>query len=594
MKLKFFWKNMKFMLSYSFKTAKPFYLFTSLKIALDTVSPFISLWFPKMILDELTKEHRFNVVVYLILAMFAVQLALSLLNKLWLYLYVVSTSKIMLSQNVSFKSMYADMDYADLEDGAVDEKIWFVREGFNVEEFVLTNIGGFITAVLQLAGYVYIISSLNPLISVVLLMILGLSALLTKHRNAWGIEYSKRTTRHSRLFSYFFALMTGKDFAKDIRLHGASEYIKTKYNNAAQDYMKAYSENQGKGFWFDTLGGIINIVQTVVTYGYSAYRVALGDITIGSFTVYIGAVSGFMSAASTLFGKIQSFSVTSKYVGAFRDIQPLAVPFYAGKNKRAIDSATMHEIVFDHVWFKYRGSDSYALKDVCLTIHKGERLSIVGYNGAGKSTLIKLLCKLYCPTSGKILIDGTDINEVDHDRYTDMISAVFQDFALLPLSIRDNVGMNFGATDEQITDAICKSQLSKKLASLKRGLDTEYSREYDEDGAEFSGGEKQKLASARAYCKDTPFVILDEPTAALDPMSEDELYRRFDSIIGTKTAVYITHRLASVKFCDRVAVFEKGRVVEYGTHEELMEKKGLYFEMFEKQSEYYRENENGE
>lgn len=195
---------------------------------------------------------------------------------------------------------------------------------------------------------------------------------------------------------------------------------------------------------------------------------------------------------------------------------------------------------------------------------------------------------------GKILIDGTDINEVDHDRYTDMISAVFQDFALLPLSIRDNVGMNFGATDEQITDAICKSQLSKKLASLKRGLDTEYSREYDEDGAEFSGGEKQKLASARAYCKDTPFVILDEPTAALDPMSEDELYRRFDSIIGTKTAVYITHRLASVKFCDRVAVFEKGRVVEYGTHEELMEKKGLYFEMFEKQSEYYRENENGE
>ena len=223
MKLKFFWKNMKFMLSYSFATAKNIYLFTFIKIALDTVSPFISLWFPKMILDELTKEHRFNVVVYLILAMFAVQLALSLLNKLWLYLYVVSTSKIMLSQNVSFKSMYADMDYADLEDGAVDEKIWFVREGFNVEEFVLTNIGGFITAVLQLAGYVYIISSLNPLISVVLLMILGLSALLTKHRNAWGIEYSKRTTRHSRLFSYFFALMTGKDFAKDIRLHGASE-----------------------------------------------------------------------------------------------------------------------------------------------------------------------------------------------------------------------------------------------------------------------------------------------------------------------------------------------------------------------------------
>ena len=592
MKLKIFWKNMKFMLSYSFATAKNIYLFTFIKIVLDTVSPFISLWFPKMILDELTKDHRFNRVVLLILTMFAAQIVLSLLNKLWTYLYVVCTSNTLLSQDIHFKSMYADMDYANLEDGTVDEKIWFVREGFNVEQFILNKLGGFLTSVLQLAGYVYIISSLSPLIAFVLLAILWLSALISRFRNEWGIEYSKLTTRHSRLFTYFFSLMTSKDFAQDIRLHSASDYIRSKYSAAAEDYLKVYSQNQGKGFIFDTLSGMIDVVQTVVTYGYSAFRVALGDITIGSFTVYIGAVNGFMSATSSLVGNIQSFLVSSKYVSAYKDIQPLAVPFYAGENKKSLDSGSAHEIVFDHVWFKYRGSESYALEDVCLTIRKGERLSIVGYNGAGKSTLIKLLCKLYCPTSGKILIDGKDINEIDHNMYTDMISVVFQDFALLPLSIRDNVGLNFGATDEQITAALGKSQLSKKLASLKHGLDTEYSREYDPDGAEFSGGEKQKLASARAYCKDTPFVILDEPTAALDPLSEDELYRRFDSIIGSKTAVYITHRLASVKFCDKIAVFEKGRVVEYGTHKELIEKKGLYFEMFEKQSEYYRENAN--
>lgn len=592
MKLKFFWKNMKFMLSYSFATAKNIYLFTFIKIVLDTVSPFISLWFPKMILDELTKDHRFNRVVLLILTMLAAQIVLSLLNKLWIYLYVVCTSNTLLSQDIHFKSMYADMDYANLEDGTVDEKIWFVREGFNVEQFILNKLGGFLTSVLQLAGYVYIISSLSPLIAFVLLAILWLSALISRFRNEWGIEYSKLTTRYSRLFTYFFSLMTSKDFAQDIRLHSASDYIRSKYSAAAEDYLKVYSQNQGKGFIFDTLSGMIDVVQTVVTYGYSAFRVALGDITIGSFTVYIGAVNGFMSATSSLVGNIQSFLVSSKYVSAYKDIQPLAVPFYAGENKKSLDSGSAHEIVFDHVWFKYRGSESYALEDVCLTIRKGERLSIVGYNGAGKSTLIKLLCKLYCPTSGKILIDGKDINEIDHNMYTDMISVVFQDFALLPLSIRDNVGLNFGATDEQITAALGKSQLSKKLASLKHGLDTEYSREYDPDGVEFSGGEKQKLASARAYCKDTPFVILDEPTAALDPLSEDELYRRFDSIIGSKTAVYITHRLASVKFCDKIAVFEKGRVVEYGTHKELIEKKGLYFEMFEKQSEYYRENAN--
>ena len=584
-----FLKNILFMISYSWKTSKNIFFFSFFKVIIDSVSPFLSLLFPKLILDELTLEKRMNVVVKYIVLMLFVHLLISLIQKVWTYAYVICTHDTMLNSEIGFKSLYADMDYANLEDGSVDEKIWFVREGFNVEDFVEVKIGGFFTAILQLIGYVYIISSLNYLISIILLLIIVFRTLMVRYRNKWNIEYSKRTTRHQRLFSYFFMLMTGKEYAQDIRMHEASQYIKKKYQAAAKDYIAVYNKKQKKDLLLELFGGVTEVFQTIVMYGYSAIKVATGDITIGSFTVYIGAVSGFISSVSNLINIIQSFMITSKYVAAYKEIKPLSVPFYEGNNKQPAPSG-FNEIVFDHVWFKYRGSSEYALKNVNLTIKRGERLSIVGYNGAGKSTLIKLICKIYCPSKGRILIDGKDINDIEHSTYVDMISVVFQDYALFPVSIKDNVGLNYNKDEKEVLYALEKSQLLDKIKQLPNGIDTEYSREFDSDGAELSGGEKQKLASARAYCKNTPIVILDEPTASYDPLSEDELYKRFDSIIGSRTAIYISHRLASVKFCDYIAVFENGELVEYGTHSELINKRGLYFNMYDKQAEYYRED----
>ncbi len=588
-KISSLFKNLSFMLTYSWRIAKNIYGFTFLKIILDTATPFLNLWFPKMILDELTVGRRWKIVLLYIAAMVGTQILLSLGQKLWLYFYVIRTSNTLLNEDIHFKKMYAEMDYANLEDGSVDEKIWFVREGFNAEQFILNKLGGLITAVLQLAGYVYITSSLHPLIAGILLLIILLSAVITRYRNAWELQYSRETTSHQRLFDYFFTAMTDKEYAQDIRLHNAAAWLKKKYQNTAEAYIHAYSKNQRRNIFLDILSELTGVLQTIVMYGYSAYKVALGHITIGSFTVYIGAVTGFVSAISVLVKSVQGLLVSAEYVQAYHDIQPLAIPSYAGRDVHPAEP-DFHEITFDHVSFRYRGSEENALDDVCLTIRKGERLSIVGYNGAGKSTLIKLLCRLYEPTSGKILMDGVDISTIKYEQYVDMLSVIFQDYVLFPMSIRDNIGLNTGASDEQIWDALEKSQLGRKIRELPIALDTEVSREFDENGAEFSGGENQKLASARAYCKNTPIVILDEPTAALDPLSEDELYRRFDQIIGDKTAVYITHRLASVKFCDKIAVFEQGKVVEYGTHDSLMKKQGLYFDMFEKQSEYYRED----
>jgi len=582
-------KNLFFMLSYSWKTAKNIYFFTFIKIILDTATPFLNLWFPKIILDELTVGRRWKTVLICIAGMAAVQLLLSLGQKLWLYFYVISTKDTLLNQDIHFKKMYAEMDYANLEDGEVDEKIWFVREGFNTEQFILEKLGGFITAILQLIGYIYITSSLHPLIVCILILIILISAAVTRCRNAWELQYSKETVNHKRLFDYFFNALTDRENAKDIRLHNSAAWLKKKYQDTAKAYINVYSKNQRRNIFLDVVSELTGVLQTIVMYGYSTYKVAIGQITIGSFTVYIGAVTGFVSAVSVLVKCIQGLMVSAEYVQAYNDIQPLAVQSYTGRDVHPVNK-DFHEITFENVSFRYRGSDTYALENVCLTLRKGERLSIVGYNGAGKSTLIKLLCRLYEPTSGKILMDGVDISTINYEQYVDMLSVIFQDYVLFPMSVRDNVGLNTGASDEQIWDALEKSQLGKKIRELPMTLGTEVSREFDENGVEFSGGESQKLASARAYCKNTPIVILDEPTASLDPLSEDELYRRFDKIIGDRTAVYITHRLASVKFCDKIAVFEKGKIVEYGTHDSLMKKQGLYFEMFEKQSEYYRDD----
>ena len=229
------------------------------------------------------------------------------------------------------------------------------------------------------------------------------------------------------------------------------------------------------------------------------------------------------------------------------------------------------------------------MKNISFKIKTGERLAIVGYNGAGKSTLIKLICRLYTPTDGRILYNGIDISTLNYAEYSRLLSVIFQDYNIYSMSVKENIVLNGNANELEIENAVEKSGLSDKLLTLPYGINTQLGKDFDENGIEFSGGEAQKLSCARAYYKNTDIIIMDEPTASLDPISEQQLFKRFNEIIGKKTAIYITHRLASVKFCDHIAVLMNGELVEYGTHRELMQQKNVYYDMFSKQSNYYNE-----
>ena len=250
-----------------------------------------------------------------------------------------------------------------------------------------------------------------------------------------------------------------------------------------------------------------------------------------------------------------------------------------------------HEIEFRHVSFRYPRSEKEVLHDINLKITSGEHLSIVGLNGAGKTTFIKLLCRLYDVTEGEILIDGINIKEYSEEEYRKLFAVVFQDFQLLAFSLKDNIVLGEKADEQKLNEVLKLSGLYEDAMKLKNGVDTILYKGFDEDGTDLSGGQRQKTAISRALYKNAPIVILDEPTAALDPVAEYEIYRQFNSLVGGKTAIYISHRLSSCKFCDRIAVFAEDTIKEYGTHEELVGRQnGIYTKMFATQAQYYVEN----
>ena len=324
-------------------------------------------------------------------------------------------------------------------------------------------------------------------------------------------------------------------------------------------------------------------------YGYCAYLAISGSISIGDFTVFLGAISAFSGSLTELINRFPKFAIQSKYINDYKEF--LSLTDHVGVEKEIVSGKDptngKYDIEFVDVSFKYPNTDKFVLRHVNLKIKSGERLSIVGYNGAGKSTMIKLICRLYEPTEGQILVGGINISTIKLHDYRELLSVVFQDYILYWLTIKDNIVLNREYDLEKLNLAIEHSGLKERISLLESGVDTELESLFDYDRMEFSGGEGQKLACARAYYKNAPIVILDEPTASLDPFAENMLYDNFNNIIGKKTSIYISHRLASVRFCDSVAVFVDGELVERGSHLELMAKHGVYAEMFSKQAHYY-------
>lgn len=440
--------------------------------------------------------------------------------------------------------------------------------------------------IIAIVGMFVLAGTLNPWILLVLILHVFVTMWVSRMSHNYSYSKKEEEAKASRKINYYYRTTHDFSFGKDIRIYNFRDRILKNY----QEEIKALTVLRGKIAGREYLlgfAGIFTLLLTnVVMYGILIYQAYYG-MPISSFTMYISTITTLMASMLELGTDVTFVINQGQYVGDFFRLMDEALIDEGGSVTKPNETL---EIVFDHVSFRYPNTDINVFTDLNFTIHKGERLAIVGVNGAGKSTLVKLMTGLFEPTEGHIYINGTDIGNYRKKELYSLYSAVFQDVNILAFTLRENVACKSEhVDDERVKTALEKVGLWKKVESFEKGLDQMMLKVIDENGTDFSGGERQKLSIARGLYKDAPMVIMDEPTAALDALAEAEIYENFSSLVEGKTAVYISHRLASTRFCDKIALFDHDGLKEYGTHDELMERHGSYYEMFTVQGKYYQE-----
>ena len=381
-------------------------------------------------------------------------------------------------------------------------------------------------------------------------------------------------------------------YGKDIRIYGSYDLMKRwttdvmknkKFRRSFLDAAKGQAGEEG-------FAAINNSMLTGAAY-LMVVIVALGGmITVGSVIQLAGALNGLFSSAYTMIYNVSELALASRKQLSTLELLELEDEMYKGRLPMEKRSDNQYQIEFRNVSFQYPGRDDWAIKNLSLKLTIGEKLAIVGMNGSGKTTMIKLLCRLYDPQEGEILLNGVDIRKFKQVDYLSLFSVVFQDYVLFPFQLGENVAVNREYEEGEVRTCLVDADFGERLTEMEDGVNTYLYKAYDDSGVEISGGEAQKIAIARAIYKDAPFILLDEPTAALDPKAEYEIYTNFDKIAGDKTAIYISHRLSSCRFCEKIAVFHEGQLVQMGSHEELVEDRdGKYYEMWNAQAQYYRE-----
>ena len=575
-------------ISFMWKKSKGYFLLTIISIVVNSIQAFPGMYLVSYSIDLLTNKVDFNkylrTIGFIVILMLLTSILSMLINSMLEYSKKKFYTKI--RQEINYICLHTD--YEKIQSKSFVEEKDFALSTLNNDslEMYIQSVKTLISSIIVIAGTLYIISfaSLFILIPLAVSIILVsynsyLNAIQNYVETKEEIEYRKKST-------YLQSISRDFSYAKEIRAFDLKDKFKKRMDEVDELLLRIKENRRKKRRPSNLLVYSAEAILQIAIYLYFGYKVFTSIITLGQFSLYSNAVEKLKSSLENIMFVVTEFMVNIEYVQGFFDFMKTDIRTLK-HDKIDISSA---KIEFKGVSYKYPKAETYALKDVNLSIDAGETLLIVGENGAGKSTFIKLLCGLYKPTEGKILINGIDISTIDSKEYVKNISAVFQDYKLFALSIADNIDALKDFDSNKMDKSLEQVNLLEKVR-LSNGVDTQLYRIFDENGCEFSGGEMQRLAIARAIYKDAPILILDEPTSALDPKVEYEIYNSFKQMSENRTAVYISHRLSSIKFSDKIAVFDKGAIVEYGTHDDLIAKKGIYEELYSIQASLYHREE---
>lgn len=583
-----------------------------LKSLVTASFPFVGIIYSALILDGFIDELDKTSIMSLVYQMIILGAVLLISRTILDFFCEQKTNLISLKLNSEISRKTLNLDFEQLESQEIKDKISRANQGvlfsggigtfINLLGYSIENIISFIYS-LTLIVALFISVDLNnpdtitkifnsPLIGVGIIILIIISMLMNfkiiKKINKLHFDIYEENIYANRLFLYLRDSSMDYKISKDIRLFHIDKLLSNKIHEFCYLFGKSYGKIAEKAGRMTAQGGVLNNVVLYAAYTVIGIKALLGLISVGNVLLLVSAVTVFNTAIVQIISNISAASTQTKYLALYKQYLDTSTNMYKGTLPIEKRDDGEYEFEFRNVTFHYPNNDEIILNNVSWKMETGKKLAIVGPNGAGKTTFIKLLCRLYDPTEGEILLNGINIKKYNHKEYMDLISVVFQDFKLFSSTIKDNVKGGLVGIDEQIIQYLDMAGLNERIEKLPNGINTYLYTNFGEQGIEVSGGEAQKIAIARALYKDSPLVILDEPTSALDPFSEYEIYTKFDTLVKRKTAIYISHRMASCRFCDNIIVFNKGEIIQSGNHEKLLsESEGLYYSMWSAQAKYY-------
>lgn len=599
-----------------FKPCKGIFVSIFLSALTAAASPLVTIWFSAQLLNELAGSRNPAALRNWVLLTLGATAGIMLLNAILQHWREAEESTFSVKMQSVFGKKRLDMDFPNADSQRVYElqsQIWqsqnftgyglrqsieIFRSGCNALFQIIGGIGLslglFFAKIPQASGLGFLNSPLFTVGFIALLFAAALAAPVcaTKGNSYWE-RNDEQGTFGNRVFGYFSSASSNRARMADMRFYKqqaiAENYLEKNNTFSMKSTFAQYAK--GPMGLLIALSSCVSAFMTGLIYLLVCIKAWAGAFGLGTATQYIGSVTSFFGGFSELMKCIGVMRINSSFLDTVFELLDTPNTMYQGSLTTEKRSDIQYDVEFRDVSFKYPGSEAYALRHVNMKFKVGSRLAVVGMNGSGKTTFIKLLCRLYDPTEGEILLNGINIRKYRYDDYMKIFSVVFQDFQLLALPLGQNVAASQTYDAARVLDCLNKAGFGEKLAKMPHGLDTYLYKSVDTEGVDVSGGEAQKIAIARALYKDSPFIILDEPTAALDPIAEAEIYSKFDEIAGDKTAVYISHRLSSCKFCDEIAVFDSGSVIQQGTHSDLLaDESGKYFELWNAQAQYYKKD----
>jgi ATP-binding cassette subfamily B protein len=578
-----------------------------------SIMPFINIYMSSRIIDELLRTKDVDRLISLVGITIGLNLIIHLLSTGFEHLKGLLARIMWQNQDMRINEKIINMDYQHVENPETHILRTKITEAESMngggvyalvnyfDELIVGLVTLFTSIILIMEIFKvnsnigesirFINSPIFNMIFIVMLVICTIYNLKLKENSQNKFFNSfNRIINYNRMLFFYNDQISDYNSGKSVRLYHQQPLFNKEFENMCNGFHQILNEVISDNIKYGAANGFISSLLSGLVYIFVGLKAMSGSITIGNIVKYTGSINQFMVGSGMVLTVIVGLKTNNQYLQLYMDFLNIEGEKYKGTlpvEKRDDDE---YEIEFRNVSFKYPKTNNYVLKNISMKLNIGERLAIVGMNGSGKTTFIKLLCRLYDPDEGEILLNGIDIKKYDYDEYLNLFSIVFQDFKLFSFSLGQNVAASVDYDEDKVEDILIKAGLKERLINMSKGTETPLYKDFDEDGVEISGGEAQKIALARALYRNAPIIILDEPTSALDPIAEFEIYSKFNELVGTKTAFYISHRLSSCRFCDEIAVFHEGRIVQKGNHESLLKDiDGKYYELWSSQAQYYNE-----